>query len=231
MTSNSGAIYMAVCRTCGSPAESRSKIDELENEVRVLTEQSVDALNRLAGYEDEIRQLRMQRNAAPAPAPAATSPATATTTAIPPIPPVPADAQHASSPSVDSAGSNAGYGLNRFASFRMGRKPSTTTAVSNQSVDLGDLQSQLAKEQAARAEAEKKAAQLNSELEDLSVNLFEQANQMVATERKARSKLEERIATLEQRDKDKTRRLEKIEGALNRLERVRAILAPPSPPL
>ncbi|KAF2156419.1 hypothetical protein K461DRAFT_265807 [Myriangium duriaei CBS 260.36] len=209
---------MAFCSTCGAPTESRSKIDELENQVQVLTQQSVDALNRLAGYEEEIRQLRKQRAvAAPSTAPAA-NPA-----------PGPGDPQHNHNSSVDSAAS-AGYGLSRFASFRMGRNPSTTTA-SNPSVDLGDLQSQLAKEQAARVEAEKKAEKLNSELEDLSVNLFEQANQMVATERRARSKLEERIAQLEKRDKDKTRRLDKIEGALNRLERVRALIGPPSPPI
>ncbi|GAM82449.1 hypothetical protein ANO11243_004290 [Dothideomycetidae sp. 11243] len=218
---------MAYCSTCGSPSESRSEIEKLKNEVRVLTEQSVDALNRLASYEEEIRKLRVERSAAVAAA-ASASAATPSSGATPP-PPADLQQQHNHNPSVDSAVS-AGYGLNRFASFRVGRKPSTTT-MSNPSVDLGDLQSQLAKEQAARVEAERKSAQLNSELEDLSVNLFEQANQMVATERKARSKLEERIATLEKRDKDKSRRLDKIEGALNRLERVRTILAPPSPPI
>ncbi|KAF4551264.1 GDP/GTP exchange factor Sec2p-like protein 2 [Elsinoe fawcettii] len=199
-----------VCSSCGSPATSTSQISELENQVRVLTEQSVDALNRLASYEEEIRQLRMQRNAANV------TPA-----------PTPVDPQHSYNNSVDSAASNS-YGLNRFASFRMGRKPSGGNATP--SVDLGDLQTQLQKETKAREEAEKKAHQLNSELEDLSANLFEQANEMVATERKARSKLEERIATLENRDKEKSRRLEKIEGALKRLERVRTLLAPPSPP-
>ncbi|PSK43004.1 Rab guanine nucleotide exchange factor SEC2 [Elsinoe australis] len=204
-----------VCTACGVPASSQSQISDLEHQVQVLTEQSVDALNRLASYEDEIRQLRMQRNAAQA--------------AITPTPtPVDPQQQHSYNNSVDSSASN-GYGLNRFASFRMGRKPSAGTST-NQSVDLGDLQSQLAKETQARVEAEKKAETLNAELEDLSQNLFEQANEMVATERKARSKLEERVAVLENRDKEKSRRLEKIEGAMKRLERVKTLLAPPSPP-
>ncbi|PNS19219.1 Rab guanine nucleotide exchange factor SEC2 [Sphaceloma murrayae] len=202
-----------LCASCGLSSTAATQISDLENQVRVLTEQSVDALNRLASYEDEIRQLRMQRTAAH------TTPA-----------PTPVDPQHSYNNSVDSAASN-GYGLNRFASFRMGRKPST--GASNSSVDLGDLQSQLQKETQARVEAERKAAQLNGELEDLSQNLFEQANEMVATERRARSKLEERIKVLERRDQDKSKRLEKIEGAMKRLDRVKALLAgngPPSPP-
>jgi len=75
-----------------------------------------------------------------------------------------------------------------------------------------------------RQEAEEKVAQANGELEDLSAQLFEQANEMVANERRARAKLEERVAVLEQRDKDKRRRLERIEGALKRLERVKMML-------
>lgn len=47
---------------------------------------------------------------------------------------------------------------------------------------------------------------------------------MVATERKARAKLEERVAVLERRDKEKRGRLETLEGRLGRIERVRALL-------
>lgn len=203
-----------VCSSCGSPLSAATHISELEHQIRVLTEQSADGLNRLASYEEEIRQLRVQRNAA-----GATQ-----------VPSSSVDLQHSHADSVDSASSN-GYGLNRFASFRMGRKPSGGT--SSPGLDWGELQGQLQKETQARVEAEKKAQQLNNELEDLSQNLFEQANEMVATERKARSRLEDKVATLEQRDKEKSKRLEKIEGAITRLERVKALLAgngPPSPP-
>lgn len=49
---------------------------------------------------------------------------------------------------------------------------------------------------------------------------------MVATERRARATLEERVKVLEIRDREKTGRLERIEQAQERLERVRALLAP-----
>lgn len=75
--------------------------------------------------------------------------------------------------------------------------------------------------------AEGKVSQMNQEVEDLSVQLFQQANEMVASERKARAKLEERVEMLEKRDIEKRKRLERLESALNRIERVRGLLAPP----
>lgn len=75
--------------------------------------------------------------------------------------------------------------------------------------------------------AEGKVSEMNREVEDLSVQLFQQANEMVASERKARAKLEERVETLEKRDVEKRKRLERLESALNRIERLRGLLAPP----
>jgi hypothetical protein len=49
---------------------------------------------------------------------------------------------------------------------------------------------------------------------------------MVATERKARAKLEERVAILERRDVEKRKRLERLESAMGRIERVRGLLGP-----
>lgn len=48
---------------------------------------------------------------------------------------------------------------------------------------------------------------------------------MVATERKARAKLEERVAVLESRDVEKRKRLERLENSMARIERVRGLLA------
>jgi hypothetical protein len=62
-------------------------------------------------------------------------------------------------------------------------------------------------------------------VEELSASLFEQANEMVASERRARAKLEERVSELERREGDKRRRLERLERAVGRIERVRGILA------
>lgn len=76
--------------------------------------------------------------------------------------------------------------------------------------------------------AEGKVNQMNQEVEDLSVQLFQQANEMVASERKARAKLEERVDMLEKRDAEKRKRLERLESALNRIERVRGLLAVPA---
>lgn len=82
----------------------------------------------------------------------------------------------------------------------------------------------LSREQALRQEAEGKLSETSREVEELSVTLFEQANEMVAAERRARAQLEERVATLEKRDGDKRKRLERLEGAMKRIERVRGLL-------
>ena len=70
---------------------------------------------------------------------------------------------------------------------------------------------------------------VDNEIEELSVQLFSQANEMVAAERKARAKLEERVELLEKKDRDKAARLERLEKAVSRVERVKAMLAAPEP--
>lgn len=191
----------ALCPTCHNPPDSGSRIDDLESEVQALTAQSLNTAEKLANYEEQISQLRRQKSAAQA------------------------EAQHAKSASLDSTSARPERpaALTRFASFRYGSS-SPQKLTPSPSVDFNDLQNQLAKETAARLEAEKKVEEGTAELEELSQSLFEQANEMVATERRARAKLEERVAVLEQRDKDKSRRLEKIEAALRRIERVKALL-------
>ncbi|KAK4127349.1 hypothetical protein N657DRAFT_206722 [Parathielavia appendiculata] len=88
-----------------------------------------------------------------------------------------------------------------------------------------DLLSALSREQALRLEAEGRLTETSREVEELSASLFEQANEMVAAERRARAKLEERVGELERRDGDKRRRLERLERAIGRIERVREVLA------
>lgn len=80
------------------------------------------------------------------------------------------------------------------------------------------------KERSLRVKAEEQLQQVTAELEDLSASLFQSANEMVAEERRARSKLEERVATLEKRDSDKRERLGVLERAVDRIARVREIL-------
>lgn len=47
---------------------------------------------------------------------------------------------------------------------------------------------------------------------------------MVAEERRERRKLEERVGVLEKRECEKRARLERLEGAVGRIERVRGVL-------
>jgi hypothetical protein len=87
-----------------------------------------------------------------------------------------------------------------------------------------DLLEALGREQQLRVAAEGKLTDGSREIEELSVTLFEQANEMVATERRARARLEERVGELERREEEKKRRLERLESAMGRIEKARAVL-------
>lgn len=93
-----------------------------------------------------------------------------------------------------------------------------------QSLTLISLQTSLETERNLRQQAETNLAQSQTELEELTAQLFGQANEMVATERKARAKLEERVKLLETRDSEKRRRLDRLEKAVDRIERVRRMV-------
>ena len=101
---------------------------------------------------------------------------------------------------------------------------STGPARQGQSLTLIGLQTKLETERTLRQQAETNLAQSQTELEELTAQLFGQANEMVATERKARAKLEERVKLLETRDGEKRRRLERLETAVQRIERVRRMV-------
>ena len=75
-----------------------------------------------------------------------------------------------------------------------------------------------------RKAAENQLTQANTELEELTAQLFIQANEMVAQERKERAKLEERVAVLERRDVEKRKRLDRLEKAMQRVERLRSLV-------
>lgn len=87
-----------------------------------------------------------------------------------------------------------------------------------------DLLDALTREQQLRLAAEAKMNDTSREVEELSVTLFEEANEMVATERREKARLEERVGELERRDREKKVRLERLEGAVGRIERVRSML-------
>lgn len=104
-----------------------------------------------------------------------------------------------------------------------GQEPAYPATAGFHPSDLSLLDA-LTHEQNLRKAAESAAAQTNSEIEELTGQLFEQANEMVATERKARARLEDRIEVLEKRDDEKARRLTLLEKRVLRVERVRALL-------
>lgn len=87
-----------------------------------------------------------------------------------------------------------------------------------------DLLEALTREQQLRLAAEAKVNDTSREVEELSVSLFEEANEMVATERRERARLETRVGELEKRDREKKTRLERLEGAVGRIERARSLL-------
>lgn len=87
-----------------------------------------------------------------------------------------------------------------------------------------DLQAALTREQALREHVQGQLSQTEGELEELSASVFQEANEMVAAERRAKVKLEQRVEVLERRDVEKRKRLERLEGALQRVERVRDLL-------
>ena len=82
----------------------------------------------------------------------------------------------------------------------------------------------LSKETTLRKEAEEILQQMTNELEELSASLFQEANGIVAEERRAKNKLEQRIAQLEQRNKEQFTKLGQLEQAVERIHRVRALL-------
>ncbi|KIW64301.1 hypothetical protein PV04_09246 [Phialophora macrospora] len=97
-------------------------------------------------------------------------------------------------------------------------------SATDSTVSLVSLQSSLEKERTLRLRAESDLSQTQTELEELTAQLFGQANEMVASERKARAKLEERVKVLEQRDVEKRKRLDKLEKQMQRIERVRGMV-------
>ncbi|KAF7521750.1 hypothetical protein G7054_g12342 [Neopestalotiopsis clavispora] len=102
--------------------------------------------------------------------------------------------------------------------------PSKSGGLPSPAPSHDDLLEALSREQGLRLAAEGKLDETSKEVEELSATLFEQANEMVATERKARARLEERVEVLEKRDEEKRNRLERLEGAMGRIERVNRLL-------
>ncbi|EAQ85886.1 hypothetical protein CHGG_07139 [Chaetomium globosum CBS 148.51] len=153
--------------------------------------------------------------ATPAPTPAPTLPPT-----LRPLTNIPQQKPSAPSP-IPSLPSSASYPPHHHHHHHPNTPPSLPPSAQ---LTPSDLLSALSREQALRAEAEGRLSETSREVEELSASLFEQANEMVAAERRARARLEQRVGELERREGDKRRRLERLERAVGRIERVRGVL-------
>lgn len=209
------------CPGCGlasppPPAEAdlalaRQKIAQLESTIHDLNAQASDAARRRAQSDEELHALRAQqhqrRPSTPQRPPSQPSPAaTASTTTT-------------QSPTLPSRLSALLYPRKSTPSLRADARRQNSLPPPPE-----DLMEALAREQTLRREAEGRLSATSREVEELSASLFEQANEMVAAERRARARLEERVGELERRDDDKRRRLDRLEAAMARIERVRSIL-------
>ncbi|KAI1415224.1 hypothetical protein F5Y13DRAFT_7102 [Hypoxylon sp. FL1857] len=221
--------------------QAQKQIEDLQAQVRLLNQKATAAVDRWADYEDELSRLRAASttsvgtsHASPPPSSVATnSPrssflptgaAARISQLLTPRKSAPNLAAQAantrgsvSSPHLPRPGTSGGGG----GGGGVGRSHTPSASVSP---STDDLLEELSREKELRAAAEGKLNDTSKEVEELSATLFEQANEMVAQERRARAKLEERVSVLERRDVEKRDRLERLEGAMGRLERVRALL-------
>lgn len=205
--------------------QAQRQIDDLQAQVRLLNEKASAAVDRWADYEDELARLRAtldqhqhQRQST------STTASSAPTTAASP----------ARSSFLPSGAAD------RISALLSPRKPLPALPPSSSSSRQGpaappdsttdDLMEELSRERSLRREAEGRLSETSRQVEDLSVSLFEQANEMVATERRARAKLEERVEVLELREWEKRSRLERLEAAVERIQRVKRVLGETSVP-
>ncbi|KAG5983077.1 hypothetical protein E4U54_006287 [Claviceps lovelessii] len=204
--------------------QARSRITQLEAQVTELNAAAAAAASRWAEYEAELHALRSAAQRRPSTPLQQQSDLAAVATLSTPT-------QQQSPPS-----SILQQGTSRLSSLLYPRKstpnlrqnslslPNSQLPASPGAASTEDLMEALTREQTLRREAEGRLSATSKEVEELSVSLFEQANQMVADERRARARLEERVGELERRDKEKKKRLERLEGAMGRIEKARNLL-------
>ena len=208
-------------------AKARHHIADLETQIKELNEKATAAIYRWADYENELSRLRGSLSLQ--------SPTTLTapsTNPSPlPSPPPPPRPRKATIPNPQPATSPIRSSFlpspRRISSLLAPRKSTPNLRVAGldaSSASLEDLTAALAREHSLREEAEARLRRTSAEVEELSAALFEQANEMVAGERRARAKLEERVEVLEAREGAKRRRLEVLEEAVGRMQRAREVL-------
>lgn len=174
-------------------------------------ERTLRVVDKLADYEDEIRLLRHQKKHS------VSSTVDSGPTSSPPLSRPPSGpASHMSVPPP---------ALNRISAFLTAATKRAGAPPPSPPPDDGN--EPLEQERRLRMKAEARLQEVTGELEDLSASLFQQANEMVASERRERAKLEERVAVLEGREVRVKDRLGLLERAVERIGRVREVLSEP----
>lgn len=230
----------ACCPSCGSslPAlsvsdphaallQAQRQIEDLEAQVRLLSQKATAAVDRWADYEDELARLRATNDKKSCPNTSTTTTVAINNTIQPPTPAasIPATSPRSSFfPARISQLLSPRKSTSNLTVSRAGMSSPHLPAPASPTPSTDDLMEALSREQTLRLSAESKLNETSREVEELSVSLFEQANEMVANERRARAKLEERVGILEKRDEEKRNRLSILEGAMGRIERVRGLL-------
>lgn len=190
--------------------KAHARIADLETQVRLLNKKATAAVDRWADYEDELQKLRAEKG--------------------PPAPPPKEEGLLASGTNRLSALLSRNKSSPNLALESFERRPREPTRTQSQpGPDTEHLLREIKREKSLRKEAEGRVAATSVEVEELSASLFEQANEMVAEERRARAKLEERVDELERRDREKRKRLERLESAMGRIERVKKVLEETKP--
>ncbi|KAB5575818.1 hypothetical protein GE09DRAFT_1184744 [Coniochaeta sp. 2T2.1] len=224
------------CPNCGTALplllQAQRQISDLQSQVRLLNEKASAAVDRWADYEDELARLRstLENNNSHQQLQQRQSTST-TASSAPPTTASPSRTSFLPS----SLHSNTNTSVTNRISALLSSPPRKPLPTAPQVLGVGqdatteDLLTALSREQYLRKEAEGRLSETSREVEDLSVSLFEQANEMVATERRERARLEERVEVLERREWEKKERLERLEGAVGRIEAGRRVLGEPVP--
>ncbi|KAG8530243.1 uncharacterized protein KY384_004743 [Bacidia gigantensis] len=244
--------FQSTCQQCGADVsyaaasaaaeDAQRRISELEAQVRILTGKATAAVDKLADYEDQLHQLKSTASAGGAkerssPHLAPAHPLSRSTSAEPSSKPL----HTTNGTSADSTSNNNKSRLpsrlqnllrppsapatqNTFPASARNPPPIPPTPNIAPTDSPENLRVLLHNESQIRASLEQQLNHNQSELEELSSQLFTEANEMVAQERKARKKLEDRVEVLERRDREKAERLEELRKRVGRVERVRGLL-------
>ncbi len=175
---------------------------ELEAQIRSLTAKMTAAVDHAADLEDELRTLKMNHSAS---------------TNI--------EESHLRRVSTYFSRRTPNQGSHNRSQMTSSTSSSNLTTIGpNSQRDQPDLVEELAKERKLRIEAEENYHKVQREMEQVSEELFHEANQMVAVERIARYAAEQKTQTWKERETEKVKRLDAIEQAIERINRVRGFI-------